>query len=118
MDLMDYIVKHDGFIVSDGTCRDGDLLTSFLPIIEKYAKDDCSEIIKECYAFIGRHGQFGWLANLEGEISKEDYNRMEWIVSDWMWDNMFYIAPKEFYFGASEGDAACFGFWRDDYGEG
>ena len=75
------------------------------------------DVVKECYAFLGEHGEFGWLADLHGEIDDDDFNRMEWIVSDWMWDEMNAIAPDGFYFGANAGDGACFGFWKCDENE-
>ena len=117
MDIREYMVAHDGLIVSDGTCRDGDLLRSFLPIIDQYLGHIDGDVLKECYAFLGEYGDFGWLADLEGDVESDDLKRMEWIVSEWMWDEMNAIAPDGFYFGANAGDGACFGFWKCDENE-
>ena len=36
------------------------------------------------------------------------------LAVDWAFDRLGELAPPGFYFGASEGDGACFGFWLTD----
>jgi hypothetical protein len=36
------------------------------------------------------------------------------LAVDWAFERLGELAPTGFYFGASEGDGACFGFWLDD----
>jgi hypothetical protein len=40
------------------------------------------------------------------------------LAVDWAFERLGELAPTGFYFGASEGDGACFGFWlTEDWGE-
>lgn len=112
MDLKKYILENDGLVISEGTCRDGDLLSSFLPIIEQYDTGEYKATIDWCYNFINDNGgTFGWLADLD-DVDSDDFDLMAWAVNDWMWERMNRIAPEGFYFGANEGDSSCFGFWK------
>jgi len=35
----------------------------------------------------------------------------QWVIH-WLFDALQAIAPKGFYFGAADGDGACFGWWK------
>ena len=111
INISEYCNTYGGLIVSDGTCRDGDLLAQFLPILENFGQKYEKEV-SFCLDFINKYGLFGWLDELKNVADFDDYNRMEYIVGDWMWEEMENLSPDGFYFGANEGDGACFGFWR------
>jgi hypothetical protein len=90
------------WIVSTDTLRTEDLLVRYWQTAEQLGADLCTVLPA--------------LQHLVGEDSKE---------ADWdddmacgcllqLGDILQDLAPSGFYFGASEGDGACFGFWLDN----
>lgn len=51
-----------------------------------------------------------WLEDDFGEPTDDDYEQMGWILDE-LYELLNGICPEGYYFGAQEGDGACFGFW-------
>jgi hypothetical protein len=116
-------IKRDGgMTVSEGTLRSEDLLVNFCNTLYELGKK--------------RQAKKLWL---EGAALLEKIDEMEYQLRDtfidnekraalvalldtstealmWVVDELFDLlnanAPSGYYFGASEGDGACFGFWK------
>jgi hypothetical protein len=94
------------WIVSSATLRPEDLLPSFWTAVESLAQlaGKPSPIAADTLADLERLG---------GEDSREDAwnDELACQLIEELADALQDLAPTGFYFGASEGDAACFGFW-------
>lgn len=101
------------WIVSTDTLRLEDLLPKYWQTAEQLAQ------LADRPALINP-GTFASLERLVGEDSREaDWNDEEacQLLED-LTDTLQDVAPVGFYFGASEGDGACFGFWlNEDWAE-
>ena len=84
-------------VVSDGTMRPKDLIPKFLNVLKMYAEDRYDDYIQDNPEVLDLKGL--------------DDETLGYIVDE-LFDELNYIAPDEYYFGQSEGDAACFGFWE------
>ena len=97
------------WIVSTDTLRLEDLLPKYWQTAEQLAQlADRPQLINP--------GTLAELEKLVGEDSREsDWNdeTAAQALED-LTDTLQDVAPCGFYFGASEGDGACFGFWLDD----
>jgi hypothetical protein len=101
------------WIVSTGTLRLEDLLPKYWQTAEQLAQ------LADRPALINP-GTLAGLQKLVGEDSREsDWNDEEacQLLED-LTDTLQDVAPVGFYFGTSEGDGACFGFWLgEDWAE-
>ena len=101
------------WIVSTDTLRLEDLLPRYWQTAEQLAQ------LADRPALINP-GTLAGLEKLVGEDSREcDWNDEDacQLLADLI-DTLQDVAPFGFYFGASEGDGACFGFWlQDDWRE-
>ena len=85
-----------GAIVSEGTLRPEDLLESFGSFLKKASPEAYLQVLE---AFV------------EETLRLEDDETRASLIE--RFDNALnYIAPAGTYFGAHEGDGACFGFWQ------
>lgn len=97
------------WIVSTDTLRTEDLLVRYWQTAEQLAQlADRPQLINP-----------GTLASLE-RLAGEDSSEVDWddqqacqLLED-LTETLQDVAPAGFYFGASEGDGACFGFWLDE----
>ena len=89
-------------VISDGTHNTDALIGKFLNVLKTYAPERYTEYMEE---------------NPEMEDWKSLDDETKVMVSDELFDELNKIAPEGCYFGASEGDGACFGFWCDDENE-
>jgi hypothetical protein len=97
------------WIVSTGTLRTEDLLVRYWQTAEQLAQ------LADRPALINPSTLAG-LEKLVGEDSREsDWNDQQAaeLLED-LHETLQDVAPHGFYFGASEGDGACFGFWLQD----
>lgn len=85
--MTDTTFKWEG-TVSEGTLRAEDLLHTFARV----AKDMCPDAYKK------------WAEQPAGDDSQE------YVVE--LMDMLDEHAPEGYFFGAHEGDPACFGFWK------
>ena len=102
-----YKVELDDYgclIVSEGCCNPEYLIPAFLSFLSDYTETE--EEAKEVQALF---------AEYEGYKAMEYYEGGEFMgeMCDFLYDRMQDIAPEGTYFGGSEGDSACIGFWTD-----
>lgn len=103
--------------VSSGTLRTADLLENFADTLEAHLDQMPSEVRAEPQQFIDTARDIVVTDRADTERASEVLEQL----TDWLCD----IAPPYVYFGAHDGDGACFGFWADvesavearDYGE-
>lgn len=100
--------------VSQGTLRDEDLINSFVWELRRYARrlqmtreqrTRLTALLHECARRDGNLDRNStYRGKLGGTRPDED------ILAD-LFDALDELAPPHSYFGALEGDGACFGFW-------
>lgn len=97
-------------VVSNGTHRPEDLIPAFIEAL------DARRELLSLRGTLGS-GEFGRLDDRLGEIERrmerEDYWESDdaaWDI-EWLFNELDNLAPEGTYFGAHEGDGACFGFW-------
>lgn len=125
------IRNNGGFILSDGTCNLQHLLPKAYDLINTYnlrngrcGIGDLKTSIIECFRNkenkqpnIGKTSNMMFLAQYYGEISLVDYRHGDiQLDPSHVWDdceNFFNsLAPNGYYFGSSEGDGACIGWFK------
>ena len=106
--------RYVGGIISEATMRSEDLIPKFMDFLEAVA-ERCD--IQEEVARLQEEVEKLELEDVKGygEYYK-DPEQASWILNDWqgIWDLIDSIAPEFCYFGAHEGDGACYGFWTSD----
>jgi hypothetical protein len=135
--LQQDIKKHDGFIFSDGTCNLLHLLTKAGDFIDSYNlksrktdywtpryKDFLKQFEPTEYAKETRPQVMQELKNRKISLFMAQYHSLIRLIPEReveyshynLWDDfesyMTNISPKGYYFGASESDGACIGFFR------
>jgi hypothetical protein len=135
--LQQDIKKHGGFIFSDGTCNLLHLLTKAGDLIDAYNlksrktdywtpryKDFLKQFEPTEYAKDTRPGIMQELKNRKISLFVAQYHGLIQLIPEkdveyshyLLWNDfesfMQRIAPKGYYFGTSEGDGACFGWFR------
>jgi len=104
--------RYIGLELSTATMRSEDLIPSFMGFLKNVA-EEC-EIQEES-------------SRLKAEVEKlefedhpgygtyyKDKEQASWILNEDIWNLLNDIAPDYTYFGANEGDGACYGFWTVD----
>jgi hypothetical protein len=128
--FQNYVTANDGYILSDGTLHNLHLLTKaydFIclweitaPRIEEIKQDilKCFQPTEDYYEVNGNLSLF--VQQYHGEIELKSYEEMTeehgWSDNDVWNDDVFNlfqkISPDGFYFGNSEGDGACIGWFK------
>ena len=101
-----------GMEVSNATMRSEDLIPKFMDFLEAVAERcDIQEEVARLQDEVEK-------LELEEEAGYGEYYKDQeqagWILNEDIWDLMDSIAPEFCYFGAHEGDGACYGFWTSD----
>jgi len=100
MTLKQRIRYGGGLVVSTDTLRDEDLVSAF------YHALSCDPIYeRKAWKLVQEY--------LEA-VEKRDAELCNWILSEDFFEMMNEAAPIGYYFGVSEGDGACFGFWKSE----
>jgi hypothetical protein len=89
------------WIVSTDTLRTDRLADAYLGAFDRLGQDVPEPFrsdLQQCAAYA---------SNLTGPEPCDAWE----IATAWAFDRLGELAPTGFYFGASEGDGACFGFW-------
>ena len=86
--------------VSSGTMRPQDIIPVFLETLDSLSPGDCEKVL-------GNMSR-GLPENDEDPFWNDD--EMQFFISD-IFDALNEHAPAFCYFGANEGDGACYGFW-------
>lgn len=89
-----------GLVVSEGTMGVNALIRKYLAVLETYAPDNYKAYIEANPELKDREV---WMAL---DVEDKSY------IVDELADELDKIAPEGYYFGASEGDGACYGFWE------
>ena len=89
-----------GMVVSEGTMGVNVLIRKYLDVLETYAPDNYKVYIEANPELKDRDV---WMAL---DVRDKSY------IVDELADELDKIAPEGYYFGASEGDGACYGFWE------
>jgi hypothetical protein len=104
--------EYIGMELSNATMRSEDLIPSFLYFLEQVAKEceieDEVQAIQEEVAKLEFEEKSGY-----GTYYKNE-DEASWILNEDIWELLNSIAPQFCYFGANEGDGACYGFWTSD----
>lgn len=106
--------EYIGVELSNATMRSEDLIPAFMNFLEQVS--DICEIGDEVTAIQEE------IAKLEFEektgygtyYTDESQEQAAWILNEDIWNLLDSIAPEFCYFGANEGDGACYGFWTSD----
>lgn len=91
-------------VVSEGTLRDEDLISAFAGELDYY--------LKHLRLSRDQRARFAKLVRIAGNDANEGLFDSEFVNT--LQDALGEIAPPYCYFGAAEGDGACFGFWPLD----
>ena len=104
--LQDYIKTYGGYTVSEATLLTSDLLVASLSVIEGY--DLKPKFRKELTKIVELY--------TPDEVNypeDEDFaDTLSWLLNEDIFNYFNDVAPKGYYYGTSEGDGACFGFWK------
>lgn len=114
------ITSKGGFILSDGTCNLNHLLPKAYDLIvgaelsESLAKDilNVFYIKPEDKEMIGIYGLFNAQYNDFCKIPEDKEIEASEIWNESIYNLFNNIAPYGYYFGSSEGDGACFGWFQ------
>lgn len=112
-ELQKEIVEKDGIILSDGTLNIQHLLPKAYDLIQAYNLSDELEKAIEG-VFVGEAPTF--YNQFYGQTILHESKREE---AEYLWNEDIYnlfnnLATEGFYFGSSEGDGACIGFFKYD----
>lgn len=119
--LRNTIVKNQGYILSDGTCNLQHLLPKAHDVIYVYnlramklrrAIVNVFKPDKDTREYIAIHGLFA--AQYYGKVTLDDEQQE---TANYLWNETIYnlfnnIAPEGYYFGSSESDGACIGWFK------
>lgn len=90
-----------------GTMRAQDLLPAFMQALAILAPAAHAQLT--CHSGMPRIPSHA----LEDETAEWwQSEECSWLLNEELWDALNEHAPEGFYFGAHEGDGACYGFWR------
>ena len=113
--------------ISWGTMQPRDLVPSFMDVLSDYHKDEYNKILADLNGLATKMDFESYEHVLE--LTRENpftgptyefwmSEDMSYILNEDIWDAMNEIAPDGYYFGASDGDGADYGYWKvDNYNE-
>ena len=100
-EFQQFVVKNGGFVVSSDTLHPYDIFMSWNGL----------------YAHITGLNVHGWsdIPDEAFDDRNNEYWRSEdcsYLISDILFEELNALAPEGYYFSCSDGDGACFGFWK------
>jgi len=115
LQLQKEIRKNQGIIISDGTLNPQHLLPTFYDILVNYniQASQLKKDIETCFR-----------SNNDSELKPTFHNQYHNLIrlvygSEFInetltscYDFLDSIAPQNYYFGSTDGDGACIGFWK------
>jgi hypothetical protein len=90
--------------ISEGTLRPQDLLRSFAGCYRAMAPFNHHKLYDEAHTFAA-------LLDCD-DPSHEEYQLADEILTDLI-EEINYLLPDGYWFGATDGDGACFGIWEE-----
>ena len=94
--------------ISNATLKPYDLYTSFYLAIAAYGEEDHKTARDKAIA------DFDLLQLMDEDSPFWETEDAAILVNETLWDILTAICPESHFFGAHEGDGACFGFWPFD----
>lgn len=114
--LQQDIKAKEGLIVSTDTLKIDDLLTSCYTLITNYnLKTDIKKQIEDCFEGIPTNYNY-FYSNCKLLADKQE--DAEYLFNETIFNYFNSVCPNNYYFGNTEGDGACFGFFMvtdEDY---
>ena len=95
----------EAYCVSSGTLRTDHLIVNFADELDRWQHFNCFDLISEDVVEWGRE-------SARSIIMDDAPDNADWVLGR-LFDELCNVAGPGFYFGAAEGDGACFGFWPD-----
>lgn len=89
--------------ISSGTMRTQDLIPTFLSTLDQL---DHAEYVK-----LAKQYREGLANSKQGYDAYYESDACAWLMEA-LYDALDDCAPDGYYFGAHEGDGACYGFWE------
>lgn len=110
--LVKEIIAKEGLIISEATLNVEDLLSTYYQLIKNYNLSE--EITKTIRDFFDEEPTiFNYFYNKCHILSIKEEEAREFLDED-LFDFLCNIAPDGYYFGNTEGDGACFGFFKNE----
>ena len=110
-ELQKYIREREGLILSEGTLRPEDLLSTVYDFLQSWGIRFNKKDILDLFEYESEY-------NLSAQVYwdkaglKDDYD--VWEVWQKIADFLNDVAPAGYYFGSHPGDGSCIGFFRDE----
>lgn len=101
-------------IISTGTLNPEHLIPAFLSALQDAMDSRAMQPGQDDPYHVARYGQAeDRMGAIERSMETDGYYDSEDCTWDmeWLQERLEYYAPEGTYFGASDGDGACFGFW-------
>lgn len=106
-DLQDYLISHDGRVISEATLKTSDLLQSYYGVIMGYNLQTSLKASIESL-FEGDVLDYSTFHDELNIDTDENASELKYYCEDYFNS----ISPEGFYFGCTEGDGACIGFFK------
>lgn len=108
--LVREIIVSEGMVVSTDTLNVADLLTTYYQLIQDYNLSD--EMAKTIRVFFDEEPTVINYFYSKCHLLSEKEEEAQMFLNEELFDFLSDIAPDGYYFGNTEGDGACFGFFK------
>jgi hypothetical protein len=111
-ELQEVIKHHEGFILSDGTLKTETLLAKACELFNVYGIE--TKLNEEIPMLFTELGTGSLVADVYygAEIKEDKREEAEYIWNEDVYNLFSELSPNGYYFGSSEGDGACIGWFR------
>lgn len=110
--LIREIITGKGLIISEATLNIADLLTTYYQLIQDYNLSD--EMAKTIRGFFDEEPTVINYFYSKCHLLSEKEEEAQMFLNEDLFDFLSDIAPDGCYFGNTEGDGACFGFFKEE----
>ena len=110
--LVRKIIVEEGLVVSTDTLNVADLLTTYYDLIRDYNLSD--EMAKTIKSFFDEEPTVTNYFYSRCKLLSEKEEEAQMFLNEDLFDFLSDIAPDGYYFGNTEGDGACFGFFKEE----
>ena len=108
--LVKKIIAEEGLVVSTDTLNVADLLTTYYQLIQDYNLSD--EMAKTIKGFFDKEPTVTNYFYSRCKLLPEKEEEAQMFLNEDLFDFLNDIAPDDYYFGNTDGDGACFGFFK------
>lgn len=113
--LVKKIIAEEGLVVSTDTLNTADLLTTYYQLIQDYNLS--KEMVKTIRDFFDEEPTATNYFYSRCKLLPEKEEEAQMFLNEDLFDFLSDIAPDDYYFGNTDGDGACFGFFRGEKDE-